>query len=75
MTNCATRLLDIKAPTPAAVAGERKGLERAKQEAKTREKKPRGLIEYYGSKMGFARDGPLLQKIEKRKFRQHPASF
>jgi hypothetical protein len=49
--------------------GERKGLERAKQEAKTREKKPRGLIEYY-----FARGGPLLQQIGKRKFHQ-PASF
>jgi hypothetical protein len=64
------QLLDIKAPTPAAVAGRTKRIRTRKKEAKTREKKPRGLIEYY-----FARGGPVLQQIAKQKFRQHPASF
>src|SRR5262249_47935409 len=55
----------------------RKVQQKAKQEAQTREKKPRGLIEYYGSKLGFkrggtvppgfARGGPILQQIGRQR--------
>jgi hypothetical protein len=68
---------------PAAITGERKRLQREKTEAKTREKRPQGLIEYYGSKMsfkkggvvppGFARGGPKPQEIARRRYQQ-PAS-
>jgi hypothetical protein len=73
------QLLDIKAPAAAQQKGEKYGQQKAKQEAKTREKKPRGLIEYYGSKLGFkkggvvippayARGGPMLREIAQRRY-------
>src|SRR5262249_24757871 len=42
------QLLDIKAPTERQKKGAEYGIKKTKQEQKQREKKPRGLIEYYG---------------------------
>jgi len=42
------QFLDIKAPTERQKKGAEYGIKKTKQEQKQREKKPRGLIEYYG---------------------------
>jgi hypothetical protein len=48
------QLLDIKAPTAGQIKGQQSGIDRAKSEQRTRDQKPRGLIEYWTGRAGNA---------------------
>jgi hypothetical protein len=45
-----TQITDTKVPTPRQIAGERYGEQRARQEARSRRRHPRGPIEYLGQR-------------------------
>lgn len=83
-----SQIFDVKVPTPRQVKGAKYGETMRKKEAKAREKKPRGLIEYGATELkkavglaeggpvppGYARGGPVLQQAGQRRYGGRPAS-